>query len=299
MLEDKTILKYFGPKHDKTGSVMLNWLTIVGAMQSGKSTTIKSIIKAINEEYKERKQLNLFTMDPRTIYLLPEDIMAKVRDSEIINIFVDDAAFGASSKMYNAKHEANWFWIRHYFEEEVGLEKGTINVFYAIQRYKSLQNVLRSSPLLLWKAIPIRDPFERKEVGFLTRGKLKLIDSWAWSVYMDANLATLEKSLVVPSSGPSYIIRIPKNTTEDFIRLPGPTRTGRCGECWLAMHEGGITQEAIGQIVGHAREVINRGLKEAIELRRFGLDTLEEKKARRAMRGKRDIVIPTYNIEES
>lgn len=261
MVEDTLLLTYFGPKHLQTGGVMLNWATIVGFMQSGKTTMIKTIIKAINEKYKDLKQINISTQYPQNIYNLSEELITKIKDRELINIFIDDAAWGASSKKYSQSQEANWFYIRHYFEETVGVKKATLNVFYAIQRYKSLQNVLRSSPLLMWKAIPIRDPFERKEVGYLTRRNLKLIDKWAWDVYMKGDIKTMEQVLVVPSSGQAYVIRIPMDTTNDFIFLP-PPKTG-CILCYERMHEDGITYTKIAEWVGKGMAAVQQAVLRA------------------------------------
>jgi len=195
------LVRCFAPKHEKLAGddVALNYCTVVGSIQSGKTTTVKTLIAKINKKYKKYKHLNLETKYINNVFRIHKDkkIKEEIKDAEVINLFVDDAVTGASSKKYTYETETNWFRIRHYFREEVGVKRATLNVFFATQRYMSLQNILRNSPILIFKPLIILDVGERELLGsLLGAGKWKILTEWAYKLFIEGKVAYLSKNLI-------------------------------------------------------------------------------------------------------
>jgi hypothetical protein len=208
------ILTYFKPKHMKLlrDDVMLNWCVLVGTMQSGKTTTAKTLINLINMRYgEEYPTINLETKYINDVFKIHEDpgLVGQLIEAELINVFIDDAVTGASSKRYNWQTETNWFRIRHYFHEDLGVKRATLNVFFATQRYMNLQNILRSAPLLIFKALPATDISEKQLLGaLLGQGKWRILNQWAHEIFVKGKINTMSWNMIKILNERTYIQEI-------------------------------------------------------------------------------------------
>lgn len=226
---DEDLLRAFKPKHDKLlrDDVMLNWCTIVGTMQSGKTTTAKTLIHLINKRYAsdgDVRSVNLQCFHFNDVFNLhlDEELSERVRCCDIINLLVDDAASGLSSKRYSHETEVNWFRIRHYFHEDLGVRRATLNVFFAIQRYMNLQNIVRNSPVLIFKAVPVTDVNEKKLLGsILGPSKWKLLNDWCYEVFIKGNIKRMSQNMIKILNRRAYVQEVPPNADgEEFHTLP-------------------------------------------------------------------------------
>ena len=126
----------------------------------------------------------------------------------MINIFVDDAALGASSKKYVWYKEVDWFRIRHYFEEDVGKKECTLNLFFAIQRYMNLLNYIRNAPVIFFKASVNHEFSDRKLVGQVTGGALSEVDRMCREVLIKKNVDEMSTTIVKMIGYKPFKIRI-------------------------------------------------------------------------------------------
>lgn len=225
-LKNFPLLKYFSPKHVGLykPTVQLNKALMIGDIGVGKTTTAQSIFSMINRLYDDYEQLNIYTRDWGRLINMHKDepLTKKLQKADMINIFFDDAATTLSSRSYSVEKISNWFMIRHYFMNEIGKKEGTVNIIFAIQRFRSLANFIRGNTAqMIWKAYPVIDPDDEKEVNTLTRGKARLLQYWAYKITYEQDYSYMSKNLIVPVLHAPYEVNIPPlpsyNGTEELV----------------------------------------------------------------------------------
>ena len=225
-LELFPLLQYFSPKHEGLykPSVVLNKALLLGDIGVGKTTTAKSIFALINKQYSKYKQLNIYTRDfGRLLYMYKDEkVKNKIKEAEIINVFFDDAARTLSSRSYSVEKISGWYEIRHLFMNELEKKEGTVNIIFAIQRFRSLANFIRgNTALTIWKAYPVVDPDDEKEVNLLTRGNVRLLQYWASKIHFEKDYRYMSKNLIIQVLRAPYIVDIPPitymNGTEELV----------------------------------------------------------------------------------
>jgi len=233
--------RFFRPVHTLFGEkdVFLNAAALVGFMGTGKTTTVRSLFAGIEKRYGEDHEvIHILSRDYRKVFRIHESsaLKKRIHEADIINVFLDDAARSAGSASYSAEKIGDWFYIRHYFRDMVGIEEGTVNFISGIQRYNNLMNVLRNAPLLLFKALPVRDHAERRALEDLTRGSLQVLDRFNRALQFDKDRSILEKTLVVPPPGMvgPYVKVLPRRPLnpertleiDSLIKFNGPGSNG-------------------------------------------------------------------------
>ena len=217
------VIKGYKGFHKEVNDVSLGaFTTILGIMQTGKSTTINSIVRQINKDF-DVKQINLITKHFGDIFKLHENekLANQIRECEMINIFCDDAITSMHSKSPNKEKEIKWYLVRHYFREEVGLEAATINAFFAAQRYKTLSLVLRQAPILIFKPTIIRDDYEEMYIRQVIGQKaLRNIKRWAVEIYYDGKVSAMKNCYLKIGDSPARKFVIPKTKSVDWIEIP-------------------------------------------------------------------------------
>ena len=218
-IRDK-LLKALSTKHEKIKKpdVMLNWVTLVGTMQSGKSTTAEALISMVNKEYEDKEQINLKFDKIQEIFklhLASSDLLEDLRETDLINILIDDAVIGSSSKSYRKEDIVNWFTIRHYFADKLKVAPSTLNIFFCTQRYMNLQNILRQAPILIFKALPVVDISEKKLLAtLLGRGKWRYLNKWCNEIFIKGNIEYMSYNLIKILGSRTFILRIKPRDVE-------------------------------------------------------------------------------------
>lgn len=222
-IETAELLRAYMPVHEQFKDVVLGaWTTSIGIMGVGKSTLIRTLINGINTQFGDYEQLNLHTKDFGRVFGIHSDseVKERVRQADVINIFVDDTITSMHSRKYNVANEQNWYTVRHYFQDRVGVDAVTLNFFFAAQRYKTLSNALRQSPILIFKAVTIRDWREEQFYRYLLGDKhLRYLKRWVKGIYVDKKFKYLSHSLFKVGDLKPRVWIIPKTPTPEFVEL--------------------------------------------------------------------------------
>lgn len=244
----RLIQRLWKVKHEEFDDVLLTRTTIVGDMQSGKTTTIETIIKAINEVYSDIPQVNIYTRSYREVHSLHrkqhEDIREAIEKAEILNILIDDALTTMHVRGHYVSDEINFAMIRHYFKEKLDIRRMTLNVFFATQRYQLLFNMMRQAPILLFKAITVRDYWERRQIaGLLGWNYLKYLDEMAREVLINKNREYMDKTIFCEGKRVK-VVDFPKdNEGISFYDLEGDNLSERDRYVLNALRDGWTYRE--------------------------------------------------------
>lgn len=130
----------------------------VGDMEAGKTTLLNYFARYALGKYGKSK-----------VNLIPVNSIREAFDfinKQLVQlIMIDDAISQANSRRAskNADDVADYFKIRHTFEEISGLTTGLVATVYSTQRYMSLEIVFRNSDVVIFKSCP-SDPNDRKKI---------------------------------------------------------------------------------------------------------------------------------------
>jgi len=147
----------------------LRVMSIIGFMESGKTTLANWLMAQFERSVKYRYDVGILNIAGKTIvdifnYL--KDNSDLLRDVHYIQIFVDDVFFQGLAYEYSdlsrnaIKIYAN---IRHEFED-LGVHRSVIVLMFAGQRYRLIPPFFRNTPYLIFKSIVSQDQQERKMV---------------------------------------------------------------------------------------------------------------------------------------
>jgi len=170
-------------RHREFQDVMLNTVLVLGTQGAGKTALINHIIHAINQKYKECRQVNILTRFFGEVFKIADEeryaeLREVIREAEIINIFIDDALTSAHSRKRSSEIDINFAIMRHVFRM---IKSGTcsvdeaysacvevpctLNVFFATQRYQLLSPQMREGcNVLIAKAIDLNPTYDEKNV---------------------------------------------------------------------------------------------------------------------------------------
>jgi len=131
---------------------------LVGDMEAGKTTLLNHFARYALEKY-GRSRVNLIPVNSI------REAFDFINKQLIQLILIDDAIAQANSRTSgkNAEDVADYFRIRHIFEEVSGLTTGLVATVYSTQRYMSLDITFRNSDVVIFKSCP-SDPTDRKKV---------------------------------------------------------------------------------------------------------------------------------------
>ena len=212
----------------KEGKVRLRTHTIVGYMESGKTTMAKSIIANIDDIiYKKGYEniLGVYSLSFVDVIEFLDEKNDMVMNSDYIYIIIDDAAlfqmsreFGAVQNIYASKL---FYYIRHIFEKYF---EGTIIVNWLTQRLYALDVNLRESPLISFKSM-VNDPNDRK-LMYLLLGKkiIRRLGEIDYEMYVKHNDEVKSFAALRLRSGPKgkplkWIARIKMNLNFNFVEI--------------------------------------------------------------------------------
>ena len=225
--EVRYLTRYLTPPK-KENRIQLRTHTIVGYMESGKTTMAKSLLARIIETIYKRgyeNVLGLYSLNFADVIKYLDERNDMVMGSDYIYIIIDDAAlfqmsreFGAVQNIYASKL---FYYIRHIFEKYF---EGTIIVNWLTQRLHALDVNLRESPLISFKSM-VNDPNDKK-LMYLLLGK-KVVEKLSeidYKIYVLHDDRSKKYSAVRLRSGPKgkplkWIARIDMDLSFNFIEV--------------------------------------------------------------------------------
>lgn len=217
------VIKGYKGFHKEVDDVVLGaFTTVLGIQQTGKTTTVNSIVRRINKDI-DAEQINLITKYFGDIFKIHENekLKKQCQDAEMLNILVDDAITSMHSKGSNKEKEILWYLIRHYFREEVGVQSAVINAWFTAQRYKTLSLVLRQAPILIFKPTIIRDEYEEMYIRQIIGTKaLSNIKRWAVDIYYNGKVSAMKNCYLKIGDNPVRKFIIPKTEKVKWVDLP-------------------------------------------------------------------------------
>jgi len=139
----------------KANKVSLRHGTVIGLPESGKTEMINDIAYRTRAHYGPGA-VNIVFCD----WL--QDALDNLDDSPVQLLMVDDSIKNANSRKSggNADDAADYFQIRHEFEDVARTRTGAIILVYVTQRFKSLDIVFRNA-MYLWFRTSTIDPDDR------------------------------------------------------------------------------------------------------------------------------------------
>jgi len=211
--------------------IRLRTHTIVGYMESGKTTMAKSILPIIRPRIEEMKYENILPIYSLSfldiIHYLKENI-DEVKGTDYIYMIIDDAALFQLSREFGKSHNIMasklFFWIRHIFEKEPYNFRGSIIVNWLTQRYMALDVNLREGFIVSFKTPP-SNPNDRREMYMLLGRKYMEFLGWLdYQMYTRHNDEVKKYSVTRFRSGPKgkpvrQVLIVNKNLSENFIEL--------------------------------------------------------------------------------
>jgi energy-coupling factor transporter ATP-binding protein EcfA2 len=133
-------------------------LLVTGQPESGKTTLLNFLAHEAIKRY-GRFKVNLIAV--RKI----SDGLDRIDSSPVQVMFIDDAVRSANARTSGKQAEdvADFFEVRHIFEDRTSFRAGVIITIWAAQRFKSLDIVFRNAHAIIFKTIAA-DPADSKEM---------------------------------------------------------------------------------------------------------------------------------------
>jgi len=230
VLKSKIFTRTLTPIKSKD-HIRLRTHTIVGYMESGKTTMAKSILPILRPRIEEMGYENILPIYSLsfldTINYLKENL-DEIRGVDYIYMIIDDAALFQLSREFGKSHNIMasklFFWIRHIFEYEPYNFRGSIVVNWLTQRYMALDVNLREGFIVSFKTPP-SNTSDRREMYFLLGKKYMEFLGWLdYQIYVKHNDDVKKYSVTRFRSGRNgrpvrQILIVNKNLSENFIEL--------------------------------------------------------------------------------
>lgn len=154
---------------DKFDSNRLRVISIIGFMESGKTTLANWLMAQNERSVKYRYDVGILNISGKTIvdiFGFLQDNHDLVNDVHYVQLFVDDVFFqGLAYEYTEPARRAIKFYanIRHEFES-LGMRNGVIVLMFAGQRYRLIPPFFRNTPFLIFKSIVTQDEREKRMV---------------------------------------------------------------------------------------------------------------------------------------
>lgn len=282
-MKDSRLIGSFKPWTKDKGVMLGPYVTVVGIMQVGKTTTINDIVYEINETYPVH-QVNVNAKSFQEVFRIHEtDLVPKLQKADMINVFVDDTIKSMHSKKHNVEAEQNWYSVRHYFEEQIELKAVTINFFFVTQRYKTLSNALRQAPILIFKPTVIRDEIEEMFFNIVIgREATDKIKKWLTSLYIDKREGALKKAYVKYGDDEpcEFTFTSTRTPVWEYIDLPEEDSNGKLKPQEIIHNydldiieralRKGMLQKDIAILIGKSIQTVSKDVKKLRQQGRIG-----------------------------
>ncbi len=134
-------------------SPVLRNMTVVGYMQSGKTTYVRYLARLMYK-YATRKGADdseIAYIETPSLKRAKEEIktIIDIERTRYLMLFVDDAIKSAHSRRHNILETQLFSDIRHW-----SMRKGVLIVVYATQDFRLLDRLMRSAMIYSWKSLP-------------------------------------------------------------------------------------------------------------------------------------------------
>jgi len=196
--------------------VRLRHTTIIGYMESGKTTLALTLARKIEEKMEELGEPFMCYMGDSISDFLNIDFDI---DSGYILLIVDDAPQTYLSRNFmsqKSRHDvAEFFKIRHTLEEK-GFQ-GVLGLIFCTQFFRALDVFFRNAPLVIFKSLVSHDIAERREIArYLGRYYYRLLRDITQKMFVEWNDSVKSLSIAVFPDGIKRLVRIkemarPKN----------------------------------------------------------------------------------------
>jgi len=145
-------------------------ITIVGVPASGKTTLALSLGARLEGEA-EKRGWNFYCIRAHRLRDVFNFVEAngKIREGALYIIIDDAERFGFSRTKNAIESSINHDYVRHELKH-AGFEKGVAIITYIAQRMKNLAPTLRNSQLIIFKAYPLIDSAEYRELKSILGG---------------------------------------------------------------------------------------------------------------------------------
>jgi len=132
---------------------VLRSMTVIGYMQSGKTTFVRYLAYLMHREITENgiDDSAIAYVEAPSLQLAKQEIPSMVDVDKIryMMVFVDDAIKSAHSRRHNVEETMLFSDVRHWT-----IERGVLITVYATQDFRLLDRLMRNALVYAWKTLP-------------------------------------------------------------------------------------------------------------------------------------------------